>query len=53
MDGDGAYTHFRHGDVLVDEPAFDMDVLDVIRSRWNQIRSEEQERKWREKSASR
>jgi hypothetical protein len=53
LDGDGAYVHFKFGDVLADEPAFDMDVLDVIKGKWNQIKNEEMERKWREKSASR
>lgn len=54
LDGDGAYQHYKYGNVLANEPALDMDVLDVVRTQWNKLRNEESERKWRgEKSASR
>jgi len=46
MDSDGAYAHFKYEGQLADQPALVMDVLDVIRSKWCELRNREMESKY-------
>lgn len=48
LDGNGAFIHFRYGDVLSDQPDVDMQIFDIVRAEWNRMRNEESEKKWRE-----
>ena len=41
LDGDGAYAHLPYSPVYMRNPAYDMTVYDVIRSRWNELRNED------------
>ena len=49
MDADGAYARFKYPGDLADQPARDMDVYDVIRGKWNELKNREMEEKWRQK----
>lgn len=52
MDSDGAYAHYKYSGELADQPALTMDVLDIVRSRWCEMRNEEMEKKYGQKTAS-
>jgi hypothetical protein len=41
MDGDGAFRHLPYSGSYREQPAFDMDVLNTIRHRWNELRNED------------
>ena len=41
LDGDGAYAHYMYDGGLAGQPAFDMQVYDIIRHKWNELRNEE------------
>lgn len=38
MDGDGAIRHFPYSGAYREQPAFDMDVIGVVRAKWNELR---------------
>jgi len=43
MDGNGTYRHFLYPGTLADQPFLVMDILDIVRARWNELRNKEQE----------
>jgi len=43
MDGDGTYRHYLYPGGPLDQPFIVMDVLDVVRARWNELRNKEQQ----------
>lgn len=43
MDGDGTYRHFLYPGTLADQPFLVMDILDIVRARWNELRNKEQQ----------
>ena len=49
MDADGAWMHYKYKGELGDQPALDMEVLDVIKSRWCELRNKETEKKWQKR----
>ena len=44
VDGDGAYVHYPEPGALSEQPAFDMEVFDLIKGRWNELRNEDIEK---------
>ena len=46
LDGEGSYAHYRHPGSLSEQPALDMQIYDIIRSKWNECRNREMEQKW-------
>jgi len=44
MDGDGAWISFPWGPVLMEQPEFDMQVLGIIRGRWNELQKRDMKR---------
>lgn len=44
MDGEGAWTGYLWPGTLMEQPEFDMQVLTIIRGRWNEMRTEEMRR---------
>lgn len=52
MDSEGSYGHFKYDGQLGDQPALDMQVFDAIRSRWCELRNDEMEKKYGQKTAS-
>jgi hypothetical protein len=46
MDSDGAYAHFKEHGELGDQPFLDMQIYDVIRSVWCELRNKEMEAKF-------
>lgn len=34
MDGDSCYAHYKYPGNLSDQPAYDMQVFDIIRTQW-------------------
>ena len=53
MDSDGGFQHFKYPGSLVEQPAVAMDILDVVRSRWCEIKNAEMEKKYGDKQAGR
>lgn len=49
MSSEGAYAHFKYPGELADQPAFDMDVFDIIKSRWCELRNQEMKAEWQAK----
>lgn len=48
LDGDGVMVMYPVSGGLYDQPARDMEVYDVIRSRWNELKHADFERMQRE-----
>ena len=46
MDSDGAWAHFKYAGALAEQPAYDMDVLDAVKSKWCELRNREMEGKY-------
>jgi hypothetical protein len=40
MDGDGAFRHLPYSGSYREQPAFDMQVLNIIRRKWNALRND-------------
>ena len=40
LDSDGAYLHYPQPGGLDEQPSFDMEVYDIIRAKWNELRNE-------------
>lgn len=43
MDGDGAFRHLPYPGSYREQPAFDMDVLNLIRHQWVELRNQDVE----------
>jgi hypothetical protein len=41
LDGDGTYHLLLYSGGLDEQPALDMSVMDIIKSRWNELRNQE------------
>ena len=41
LDGEGTYRTMLYAGGLAEQPALDMTVMDVVRSRWNELRNRE------------
>lgn len=50
MGAEGIYAHYKHPGELTDQPALDMDILDIVKSKWCELRNKEMERKYGQKS---
>jgi hypothetical protein len=48
LDGDGVMVMYPVSGGLYDQPARDMEIYDVVRSRWNELRHADFERMQRE-----
>lgn len=46
MSSEGAYAHFKYPGELADQPALDMDIYDIIKSKWCSLRNQEMEAKY-------
>lgn len=44
MDGEGAWIGYPWPGAIMEQPDIDMTILSIIRSRWNELRSEEMKR---------
>lgn len=41
MDSNGAYAHYKYAGELADQPDIDMQIFDVIKSKWCELRNAE------------
>jgi hypothetical protein len=41
LDGEGTYRTMLYAGGVLEQPAIDMAVMDVVRSRWNELRNRE------------
>jgi hypothetical protein len=46
MDSHGTYARYKYPGGLALQPAKDMDIYDVIRGKWNELKNRELEDKW-------
>lgn len=46
MDSHGAYARLKYPGGLIDQPSRDMDIYDVIKGKWNELRNKEMDDKW-------
>lgn len=46
MDSNGTYARMKYPGGLSDQPALDMDIYDVIRGKWNELKNKELDKKW-------
>lgn len=49
LDSDGAYIHFKWSGCMDEQPAVGMDIIDVVRSRWCEMKNAEMEKKYGDK----
>ena len=46
MDSNGSYARFKYPGDLGEQPTRDMDIYDIIRGKWNEMKNREMEEKW-------
>lgn len=46
IDSDGAYAHFKYKGELGDQPDLDMKIFDAVKSKWNELKNAEMEKKY-------
>jgi hypothetical protein len=46
IDSDGAYARLKYSGELGDQPALDMQIFDIVKSKWCEIRNAEMEKKY-------
>jgi len=46
VDGDGTYARFKYAGGMADQPAVDLAIYDVIRTKWNALRNQEMRSQW-------
>jgi hypothetical protein len=51
MDSDGGYAHFKYPGSMGEQPFLAMDIFDVIRSKWCEMKNSEMEKKYGNKQA--
>ncbi|MGH0051925.1 MAG: hypothetical protein ACQ5SW_00860 [Sphaerochaetaceae bacterium] len=42
MDGDGTYKHYLYPGGPLEQPFLVMEILDIIKAKWNELRNKEQ-----------